>query len=196
MHRRASASAVVVVVILVVVTVVGYFVWARQPAQPEGSNQPTESSDNTVRDEEDDSKPDTAVDETSIKYENTEYNFNFTLPASWEGYSIVTDSWEGVPTESAGGDATVEKGVTISIRHPEWTQENVWQDIPIMVFTLEQWTAMQEGKLSVGAAPVLPSELGRNAKYVFVLPARYNYAFPTGYEEVEEILQGNPLEAF
>jgi hypothetical protein len=28
---------------------------------------------------------------------------------------------------------------------------------------------------------------------VFALPARYNYAFPTRYEEVEKILSSNPL---
>lgn len=40
-----------------------------------------------------------------------------------------------------------------------------------------------------------PKELARNSKYLFALPARYNYAFPTGYEEVEKILEGNPLQA-
>ena len=65
-----------------------------------------------------------------------------------------------------------------------------------MVFTLAQWGLVQAEKLSVGAAPIPPTELGRNSTYVFALPARYNYAFPTGYEEVEQILQGHPLQAF
>jgi hypothetical protein len=39
------------------------------------------------------------------------------------------------------------------------------------------------------------SEFGRNSRYVFALPARYNFAFPKGYEEVEDILNGNPLHA-
>jgi len=43
------------------------------------------------------------------------------------------------------------------------------------------------------AAPMGPKELARNTKCVFALPARYNYAFPAGYEEVEEILENNPL---
>lgn len=38
-----------------------------------------------------------------------------------------------------------------------------------------------------------PSKLGSNSVYVFALPPRYNYAFQTGFEEVEEILKGNPL---
>ena len=65
-----------------------------------------------------------------------------------------------------------------------------------MVFTIAQWDLVQRMKLSVGAAPIGPSELGHNATYVFALPARYNYAFPTGYQEVERILAGKPLQAF
>ena len=65
-----------------------------------------------------------------------------------------------------------------------------------MVFTLTQWDSLQQGKFYVSAAPINPSELGRNIKYVFALPARYNYVFPTGWEEVEKILEGNPLKAF
>jgi len=34
----------------------------------------------------------------------------------------------------------------------------------------------------------------RNENYVFTIPARYNFAFPTGYEEVEKILESKPLE--
>ena len=62
-----------------------------------------------------------------------------------------------------------------------------------MVFTLAEWDQVRQSRLTVGAAPIPPSELGRNATYVFALPARYNYAFPTGYEEVAKILEGNPL---
>jgi len=63
-----------------------------------------------------------------------------------------------------------------------------------MIFTLDQWASLLKDEFRVGAAPIPPSELGRNAKYVFALPARYNFAFPTGFEEVEDILKGNPLK--
>ncbi|MGB8451919.1 MAG: hypothetical protein WCD89_06255 [Anaerocolumna sp.] len=43
------------------------------------------------------------------------------------------------------------------------------------------------------SAPINPCELGRNSQYVFALPARYNYAFPEGFEEVEDIIQSAPL---
>jgi hypothetical protein len=126
-------------------------------------------------------------------YRNGEYGFSFSLPDSWQGYSVVTDQWEGTNHKSA---VTEENGPLVSIRHPQWTAQNPRQDIPIMVFTHNQWNLLQERKFSVGAAPIPPKELGRNTKYVFALPARYNFAFPTGYEEVEKILENNPLKVF
>lgn len=80
-----------------------------------------------------------------------------------------------------------------SIRHPLWTAASKRQDIPILIYFLAQWNALSKEEFNMGAAPIPPSELGRNAAYVFALPARYNYAFPAGYQEVEQILQGNPL---
>jgi hypothetical protein len=48
-------------------------------------------------------------------------------------------------------------------------------------------------EISLGAAPIGPSKLGSNSKYVFALPARYNFAYPNGYEDVEKIMGSNPL---
>lgn len=127
-------------------------------------------------------------------YRNTQFGFSFSLPESWNGYRIVTEKWEGRALDSRANGKIVETGLVIKIRHPEWTSENPRQDIPIMVFTLNQWDALQQEEFHIGAAPVGPKELGRNSKYVFALPARYNYAFPTGYEEVERILEDNPLK--
>ncbi|MEW6233100.1 MAG: hypothetical protein AB1566_12410 [Chloroflexota bacterium] len=132
----------------------------------------------------------------SIEYRNTQYGFSFSLPGSWKGYSIITDKWEGYTLGGPKGVVVVEQGPMISIRHPQWTSENPRQDIPIMVFTVAQWNALQQGKFYVSAAPINPGELGRNSRYVFALPARYNYAFPTGWEEVEKILESNPLHLF
>ena len=130
-----------------------------------------------------------------VIYRNTQYGFSFSLPLSWEGYQIIESKWEGY-TPGSQGDVTVEQGPIISIRHPKWTSANPRQDIPIMIFTLAQWDSLQQDKFHIGAAPIGPSELGSNTKYVFALPARYNFSFPTGYEEVEKILEGNPLKAF
>jgi hypothetical protein len=133
--------------------------------------------------------------ETSIKYSNTQYGFNFSLPLSWKGYSILNENWEGSIIVNSQNDQKFS-GPEISIRHPLWTTLNPRQDIPIMVFTLKEWDLVQQEKLSVSSAPIPPSELGRNAKYVFALPARYNFAFQTGFEEVEKIIENKPLQAF
>lgn len=125
-------------------------------------------------------------------YENTQYGFRFTLPDSWKGYTIVTDKWEGISAGDAQGDKV--SGAKLSIRHPEWTAEQPRQDIPILVFTVDQWNDLQQDKFHIGAAPIGPSELTRNDKYVFALPARYNFAFLDGYQEVEDILKSNPIQ--
>ncbi|MGA2490561.1 MAG: hypothetical protein ABSF99_10335 [Anaerolineales bacterium] len=130
---------------------------------------------------------------TSIEYRNAEYGFSFSLPASYKGYHIITDIWEGY-TFNGQSDVTVEQGPIISIRHPLWTSENPRQDIPIMVFTLAQWNSLQQGNYSVSAGG-MTTELGRNAKYVFAIYARYNAADLPGIEEVKTILEGDPLHA-
>jgi hypothetical protein len=128
--------------------------------------------------------PNASQNKPSLVYTNKSYGFRFALPASWKGYSIVVKTW---------GDG---KDPLILIRHPLWTEATPRQDIPVMVIKLEQWDLIQQGKLSVSAAPIGPDELGHNAKYVFALPPRYNFAYLTGYEEVADILTHHPLTAF
>jgi len=110
----------------------------------------------------------------------------------WRGFSIVNQHWQGY---GANGGSVITRGPLVIIRNPKWAEACQRQDIPIMVFTLRQWQSQDEGKFFVGAAPVGPGELGRNSKYVFALPARYNYAYLDGWEEVESILMGHPLYA-
>lgn len=156
-----------------------------------------EQKENTVTDNDEPSSSQ-PMDPTSYgeTYHNDQYGFKFALPTSWNGYSIVTSEWEGYVPGNPRGDITTERGPMILIRHPQYTSQNPRQDIPIMVFTTTQWNSLQQGNFHIGAAPVNPSELGHNAKYVFALPARYNYAFLTGYEEVDEIFRGSPLQVF
>ena len=130
----------------------------------------------------------------STIYKNTQYGFNFSLPKTWKGYTIITDKWDGLSVSDLQSSKTVESGPIINIRHPEWTSQNKRQDIPIMIFTIKQWDALLKDEFHIGAAPIGPKELGRNSKYVFALPARYNFAFPTGYQEVENILNSNSLK--
>lgn len=130
---------------------------------------------------------------TNIVYSNTKYGFDFTLPVSWEGYSVLTKDWQGTALSGKHAGKVVESGKEIILRHPSWSKANPYQDIPIMVFSLNQWDQVAKEEISLGAAPIGPSKLGSNSKYVFALPARYNFAFPTGYEDVEKIMDSNPL---
>jgi len=130
---------------------------------------------------------------TQVVYNNTEYGFKVNLPETWKGYTIVNSTWDGYDTMGEG--VIKETGPLISIRHPLWTEENPRQDIPIMVFTIEQWNAMNNDEFHIGAAPINPSELARNSKYVFGLPARYNFAFLTGFEEVQQIIDSKAVVA-
>ena len=121
-----------------------------------------------------------------ILYKNTEYGFSFSLPKSWKDYSVIEDEWDG----------TTEHGPLISIRHPDWEYKSPRQDIPIMVFTIKQWNDIQTDKFHIGAAPINPSEIGRNKKYVFAIPARYNFSYLIGYEEVDRILRSDSFGLF
>ena len=135
------------------------------------------------------------VGTAAVQYVNPHYGFSIDLPQDWKGYSVAADTWRGL---SIGGDSesTVATGPMILIRNPAWTSIDPHQDIPVMVFTLSQWADLQNERFHIGAAPIGPSELGRNSGYVFALPARYNYAYQTGYEEVDRIIQGHELRAF
>jgi len=128
-----------------------------------------------------------------IVYRNTQYGFTFALPPSWRNYSIIITAWEGRSIGGQQNGQIVESGPILSIRHPGWTATVPRQDIPIMIFSIGQWNSLLKEEFSVGAAPIPPTEIGRNSRYVFALPSRYNYAFPAGFEEVEHILDSRPL---
>src|ERR1700733_8152263 len=140
--------------------------------------------------------PPVSVVATTTTYTNNTYGFSFTLPLSWVGYSIVTTTWQGESLDANGQNQASESGPEISIRNPNWTTATPTQDIPIMVFTIAEWNALQNNQFHIGAAPINPSELGQNNTYVFGLPARYNYAFPADYQEVDQIIQGNNFHGF
>lgn len=129
----------------------------------------------------------------SIIYINTQYGFSFELPESWQGYKVITEQWEGLAIGSPD-NTPIHQGPLFLIRHPNWTSENPHQDIPIMVFTHAEWDSLEQGEFHIGAAPIGPKELGRNSQYIFALPARYNFSFPEGHEEVEQILDNNPVK--
>jgi hypothetical protein len=128
-----------------------------------------------------------------VEYVNARYGFRIALPEDWRGYSIVNDRWHGGPMVPGGKDRT---GPMITIRHPLWTEANPYQDIPILTFTTEQWRHIED--LILSPAPVGPSKVGSNARFVFAVPPRY-VGFNTevvGWEEVMQWMQTDPLRGY
>ncbi|WP_242953660.1 hypothetical protein [Clostridium merdae] len=208
MKKSSGVSRGWVILCLLLAAVVGaiVFFWVTQgrapfsPASSQVGSQPAASSVSEILSGAESAASQSAslssVSGEAVVYTNQELGFSFALPPEYEEYSILTGEWKGDDIKNTGKKARTFRGPQVTIRDPRWTQQVPRQDIPIMAFTLEQWNQLQNGEFAVGAAPVNPSELGRNTKYVFALPARYNYAFPEGYEEVQIILDGNPLTAF
>lgn len=129
-----------------------------------------------------------------VVYKNTQYGFEVLLPESWKGYKVLEDKWTG--TEGS----VTKTGPELILRNPTWTSSVKYQDIPIMIFTLKEWQTVVKGPsqgagetLFIGAGPNGPTELARNASYVFALPNRYDFAADKGIEEVHAILDQNPV---
>ncbi len=128
---------------------------------------------------------------SSQTYKNDQYGFSIALPDSWKGYTVLNSQWQGWNIITG---EVVTSGPIITLRHPQWTTANPREDILVMVFTPDQWALVQQEKISLGAAPIPPSLLGQNSKYIMALPARYNYDFKTGFEEVDQLV--HTLKAF
>ncbi len=124
-------------------------------------------------------------------YHNEQYGFSIALPDSWKGYVVLNSQWEG--RDVATGNVT-ERGPVITLRHPQWTLSAPREDMPVMVFNPAQWQLVQHEEMAVSAAPIPPSILGQNSKYIIALPARYNYDYKTGWEEVDQLV--HTLKAF
>ena len=93
-------------------------------------------------------------------YRNAQYGFCFSLPASWKGYSAIKETWEAGPLGNVKGPLI--QGPKIVIRNPNWTEEQPYQDIPILILTLAQWKLAEANDYAFSAAPVGPSEIGRD----------------------------------
>ncbi len=128
----------------------------------------------------------------TIEYENADYGFRFTLPESWKGYRVLWSGWGGSVLGDDGSVARKLRGPELRIRHPKWTEEHPREDMPIMIFTIAQWNESPV----VSAAPIGPAELGRNKRFVFAVPPRWDYDFAEGWEEAQRILTPDSLHTF
>lgn len=124
----------------------------------------------------------------SFIYRNTQYGFSLSMPLTWRGFSTQVRKLQMYPLEDSNGH--VQYATEITLRNPDWRADNRYEDIPIMVFTPTQWKLVNDDdpKYSVSAAPFGPGELGRNSKYVFAVPPRWNYDFSNLYGEAGVIL--------
>jgi len=128
----------------------------------------------------------------SLHYRDPGYGFTFSLPASWQGYSVLAEQWEG-QTYSAAVDSLVvaEHGPMIVLRHPQWQAGDPYQDIPILIFAREQWAAYRQGGFEIGAGG-FQFEIGHNLKFVFTMSTRYNADDSVqGWKEADEIVERN-----
>lgn len=122
-----------------------------------------------------------------LRYHNAQYDFTFFLPANWEGYSVLLEQWGSNQTDVM----VAEQGPIIILRHPQWKTNDLYQDIPIMVFTRKQWDEERQGKFFPYAGGVI-EEMWHNQKYVFGEYSRYNtYDDVKGWEEAGDIINQN-----
>lgn len=158
--------------LIVVIAAVGfYFVYSSRSNTPVVINNPND---------------------TSITYKNTEYGFNFSLPVNWQGYSVVSGTWQGTPLTNT----LAQSGPKLLIRNPKWTAAAPYEDLPILVFTISQWDSYRAENFTVSAAPIQASELARNNKYVFALPPRWDFDYSLDVKEAQDIFAGKPITAF
>lgn len=130
---------------------------------------------------------------SSVVYRNAQYDFCLVLPESWKGYTVTTLSWDATATRPGRGKPLA--GPQLRLRHPLWSQQNPYEDIPILVLTSKQWKRTVKDQYVFGAAPVGPEMIGHSKRYVFALPPRYNYDLSTGYEIVDHLLHDGSLHA-
>jgi len=123
-------------------------------------------------------------------YSNQEYGFEMTFPNSWKGYAVLNNTWIGQDISGYSETAKRYSGLEIVFRNPNWTEEKHWQDIPIMVFTPDVWKLITEEKIAVSAAPIGPSKIGQNQKFIFATPTRwYGFTDDLGMEETVGIVK-------
>jgi hypothetical protein len=184
MNNKNILIAFIIIIILGFMAYILYF--AKQNTVPINVNTPNTSTNNSGT-----SSP-IIILPTTLVYNNRDYGFDFTLPISWQGYSVVKTVWKGTPLTNT----STQSGPKILIRNPKWTESKPYEDMPVLVFTSAQWASYQKENFFISAAPIKASELGANNKYIFALPARWDFDYSEGYKEAQYIIKGNPLRAF
>ena len=144
-----------------------------------------------VRERNSSRRKDAGID-APIIYHNAQYDFTFSLPASWQGYSVIVENWDRQMYLPATGEAVgTEHFPVLVLRHPEWKAGDPRQDIPILVLARGQWQAEREGKLRIFAGGV-EDEIEHDPKYVFEVSSRFNSDDSVkGWKEAADIVSRN-----
>jgi hypothetical protein len=131
-----------------------------------------------------------------IRYRNAQYDFTFSLPADWKGCPVLIQQWEAplylyATNESSRKIVGMEHGPIIVLRNPLWKTNDLYQDIPIMVFTRKQWDAERQGIFFPYAGGII-YEMWHHRQYVFGNYSRYNaYDEVKGWREADDIIKQN-----
>jgi hypothetical protein len=84
------------------------------------------------------------------------------------------------------------RGPIIVLRSPQWGTNNLCQDIPVYIFTRQQWDDIHHGKYGAAGAGGVIYELWHNDKYVFGIHSRYNADDSVnGWKEAQDIVNQN-----
>ena len=175
--QKGSASRYILILVLVVIIAVAAYIYIQNSSPVAVSNNPNPPSSGTT------------TPPAQNTYTNSQYGFQMTFPASWNGFSVATSSWTGNRIDGVETFAAYT-GPEIIFKNPQTTSAQQWQDIPIMVFTPSQWALVEQEKLAVSAAPIGPAKVGENTKYIFATPPRwYGFTDATGTEEAVSIVK-------
>ena len=117
---------------------------------------------------------DSATSSNSLIYKNDQYRFSMTLPADFIGYKVI--------------ESAIPYGHSVIIRNPLWSNDNKYMDIPVLIYDVKTYNAWIANNFEgyPTAAPIGPTERGRNTNFVFATAPRYNFSYATGFEEVEK----------
>lgn len=86
---------------------------------------------------------------------------------------VVIQHWGGeayLPDKDK--DVELAEGPIIILRNPLWKTDDLYQDIPVYVFTRRQWDDMHHGKYDAAGAGGIIEELWHNDQYVFGMHSR------------------------
>lgn len=125
-------------------------------------------------------------------YHNDSYGLTFHLPSDWTGYGVLRDRWQANEHDDIlNRDVLAGTGPILILRHPKWRLGHRRQDIPILVFTTEQWKAAVPERIYAGG---VIHELCRNKHYVCGIYSRFAAAdgIPGAQEAQKAAMQNLP----